>query len=235
MAVSTEIPTAVTPFPAKSIPALLLLLAMISWGPAAASAQGAYPEDSGTPLWLAVNAGAGASVPLPLSSPMKVGPAAMTWNAGVAAHFSNMTALALRLSGKEFSGKESLYDYVKYFSASARGYLPLLKSPHFDILLVGEAGMSNVQKRYVDPVRDATGKIRYDYDDITGKLAPVGKQVSTNLWAPTAGLGAKLVLYPVDFVGIYVEPVAAMAWFPDFSINEGAATLDTTAGVEIHF
>ena len=212
-----------------------LLAVVVCVGPAAASAQSSYSDDSGSPVWLAVNFGAGASVPLPLASPMKVGPAALTWNGGVAAHFSNMSALALRLSGKEFAGKESLYDFVKYLSIAGRGYLPVFTSPHFDNHLVGEFGMSNVQKRYVDPVRDETGKIQYDYDEITGKLAPVGKQVSTNLWAPTAGFGAKFVAYPVDFVGIYLEPVAAMAWFPDFSVAEGAATLDTTAGLEVHF
>lgn len=222
-------------FPGIHVPCLVLLAVVVLWGPAAASAQADYSGDTGTPLWLSVNAGGGASVPLPLSSPMKVGPAAATWNAGVSAHFSNMSALALRLSGKEFAGKESLYDFVKYFSASIRGYLPLATTPLVDVHLVGEVGMSNVQKRYVDLVRDDTGKIPYAYDEITGKSEPVGKQVSTNLWAPTAGLGMKVVLYPVDFVGIYLEPVAAMVWFPDFSVAEGAATLDTTVGLEIHF
>lgn len=237
MGVSHVISKAVSYLPGTRAVALLAGVAMLSLWPAAAAAQGSrdFSQESGAPLWLAVNAGAGASVPLPLSSPMKVGPAAFTWNAGVAAHFTNMSALALRLSGKEFAGKESLYDHVKYFSLTARGYLPVLKSPHFDIMLVGEVGVSNVQKSYVDPVRDEFGEVEYKCDGIPPTCAPVGKQVSTDLWAPTGGLGVKLVLFPVDFIGLYVEIMPAVAVFPDFNMDEGAATLDSTGGAEIHF
>jgi len=237
MGVSHFILKAVSYLPGGRVVALLAAVAVIPLWPGAAAAQGRsdFSDDSGAPLWLAVNAGAGASVPLPLSSPMKVGPAALTWNAGVAAHFTNMSALALRLSGKEFAGKESLYDHVKYFSITARGYLPVLKSPHFDIMLVGEAGVSNVQKSYIDPMLDEFGEVEHDCSGIPLTCVPKGKQVSTDLLAPTGGLGVKFVLFPADFIGLYVESVAAFTWFTDFNVDEGAVTLDTTGGAEIHF
>jgi len=219
--------------------AAAIAAAAIASAPAPATAQGqcVYVDRPGSPVWFAVEGGAGIAAPLPVSGAMKIQSAAATWTVGVSAYHESLINASLMLSMRNFDGKISTYDHVDFLDVVLRVGYPVISTPAFDWHIFIQGGAAKVGKQYLKVKTDPnTGQPMFTVDPVTGKAVPQGSRVTQNMTAGQGGWGTRFTIFPVnDVVGIYLDSSMSYTAFKDLGTDEGALSISVLAGALVQF
>ena len=190
------------------------------------------------------------------------------WLAGLSLHVQDTIQFSLLAGKKSFegSGEHRSVAGAKFVSNEyivnteswqflGKAFVPVMRRSRWDLQAGVMVGLGHVRRpavRYALKNGKEIVQKEYVIDKFSQKVDGVretklGARLDTSLWSIVAGLGARFVYFPVDFVGLYCETDLAWALFHDFDHDpdheyyvkygsqHGALTLDLGLGLEVHF
>ena len=176
----------------------------------------------GTPVWFSLDLGGGMTFPLPLEGDSNTKVMGTAFVAGVNLHLGHRFAVGLSYVRKDFDGEFSLLQFVNQDSILARGYVAAIASEFVEWRFFVEVGMSHYMKRWEAPVFE--GGYPVDF---------VPKE--TTVWTVAVGGGTRFLVFPVQFIGLYLEVGADYSHHADIGLSEGAGAVKVLLGTEGHF
>ncbi len=208
--------------------ALALALVLFQATPAAAQGKCGYFSESSPAPWVSVDAGAGISVPIPLSGDMKVDSVAPAFAAGVLLRLPERLSVGLQLYEKKFEEEYSTYIWGRHIDLLARFGVAAAQSLHVQWDLFALAGTSFVTVQYIDAST-------LTLVEENGKVVPKGAVMRKNVVALSAGLGSRFAYYPIQPLGIFLEAGLLFAYWDALRPEEGPLTVNAVFGLEGHF
>jgi len=164
---------------------------------------------------------------------MQAKSASLAVGAGVELNMPSRFGFGLAFFTKEFSEdfpKMSYLEYARHYDILVKARVAAVITRYVQWNLHAALGVSMVTIQYmdVDPVNPKMG----DYKGYYGPIGPVKRKSITAL---TSGLGTRFAVYPVDFIGIFVESTVLFAFQQALEMDQGPLTLQAVGGVEAHF
>lgn len=189
-----------------------------------------YTSGRAATPWFSMEGGAGVSLPVPLSSSMRAKSIVPGFAGGVSLQMSPRGRVGLFYIHKEFQEQNSTFEYGKYNDLLVRGSLALVMRRQFQWDLHLLTGLSFVTIQFMDI--DKTDPQTSERDGEVVVVGPIKRRQITTF---TGGLGSRLVWFPVDPVGVFVDLSVLYAYQASLEPEDGAMNLNTIAGVEAHF